>query len=206
VGTFDLPTWTVLATSPAPRQFNLPGTDAGDLELKINSASVPFSSGLTLATNWDGPATLASGTTSQDNLTQPYANASGNVFVSVLDNTNNNAAGANPGTSEQTAGISVAFLPCADGWTGASVGRSGTVLSGNLPVGVAILKTATGTYTIAGLSTAGNLLAFTNGDSGTLADNVVSVRVVNGQWVIDLPDPGAINVPNRIYRVTVSLP
>jgi len=188
VGTFDLPTWTVLATSPAPRQFNLPGTDVGDLALKINGASVPFGGGLTLASNWDGPATLASGTTSQDNLAQPYANASGNVFVSVLDNTNNNAAGANPGTSEQTAGISVAFLPYADGWTGASVNSSGAVISGNLPAGVTTRKTGTGTYTIAGLSTAGNLLAFTNGDSGTLADNVVSVRVVNGQWVIDTRD------------------
>lgn len=206
IGTFDLPTWTVAATSPAPRQFNLPGTDAGDLELRINGASVPFNTGITLATNWNSPGTINSGTTSFDNLTQPYANASGNVFVSVLDNTNNNAAGANPGTSEQSAGVSVAFLPFTDGWTGAVVAGTGTVTAGNLPTGVTVQKSGgAGTYAIRGLSTAGNLFAFTNGDSGTLADNIVSVRVENGQWVIDTRDNAGGTQDNDFSFVYIPL-
>ncbi|MEO5917447.1 MAG: Ig-like domain-containing protein [Luteolibacter sp.] len=189
VGNFDLPTWTVAHTGPAPHQFNLPGTDAGDLELKINGTSVPFTSGIALATNWNSPGTIASGTTSFDNICQPYANATtGKLFVSVLDNSNNNAVGANPTTSEQSAGVSVAFLPYASGWTGASVNSTGGIISGNLPSGVTISKTGGGTYTVNGLSVAGNLLAFTNGDTGTLADNVCSVRIVGGQWVIDTRD------------------
>lgn len=186
VGTFDPPSWTVAKTSPTPLQFNLPGTDAGDLELKINSVSVPFDAGITLANNWGGPA--STGNSSHDNIAQPYANGSGKVFLSVLDNSNNNAAGANPSTSEQTSGVSVAFLPYADGFTGASVDSAASVIAGNLPAGVTTTKIATGTYQIEGLSTAGNLLAFTNGDSGTLADNVCSVRVANGRWVVDTRD------------------
>jgi len=124
-----------------------------------------------------------------NNPSQPYANASGNVFISVLDNTNNNAAGANPGTSEQTSGIGVAFLPYAAGWTGASVTSSGSIIAGNLPTGVAITKSGgAGTYTINGLAVSGNLLAMTNGDAGTLADNVCSVRIVSNQWVVDTRD------------------
>ncbi|MFZ4767875.1 MAG: beta strand repeat-containing protein, partial [Roseimicrobium sp.] len=160
----------------------------GDLELRINSASIPFNSGVALATNWNSAATIASGIFSDDNLCQPYANASGNLFVSVLDNSNNNAVGANPSTSEQTSGVSVAFLPYSGGWTGASVNASGAVTSGNLPTGVSIVKTGTGTYAVDGLSTQGNLLAFTNGDSGTLADNVCSVRIVAGRWLVDTRD------------------
>lgn len=186
VGAFDPPTWIVAKTSPAPLQFNLPGTDVGDLELKINSVSVPFNSGITLATNWGGPA--STGNAARDNIAQPYANGSGNVFISVLDNTNDNAAGANPGTSEQTAGVSVAFLPYVDGFTGASISSSAAIIAENLPPGVTVAKAGRGGYRIYGLSTAGNLLAFTNGDAGTLADNVCSVRVVNGLWTIDTRD------------------
>ncbi len=185
-GLFNPPSWTVMKTSPTPHRFDLPGSDVGDLELRINGVSVPFASGITLASNWDNAAN--GGITSDDNISQPYANASGNVFISVLDNSNNNAAGANPSTTEQTSGTGAAFLPYADGWTGASVNSVGTIISGNLPAGVGITKTTTGTYTINGLSTAGNLLAFSNGDSGTLADNVVSVRIAGGQWVVDTRD------------------
>jgi hypothetical protein len=187
IGTFDLPGWTVAQTSPSPRQFDLPGTDIGDLELKINGVSVPFASGITLANNWGGP--MSTGNSSNDNICQPYSNGSGNVFVSVLDNTNNNAPGANPGTSEQSSGVSVAFLPYASGFTGASVNSSAGIIAGNLPAGVTITKSGgAGTYTVNGLSTAGNMLAFTNGDTGTLADNVCSVRIVGGNWVIDTRD------------------
>ena len=76
------------------------------LERPPNSEGV---GGITLANNWGGP--MSTGNSSNDNICQPYSNGSGNVFVSVLDNTNNNAAGANPGTSEQSSGVSVAFLP-----------------------------------------------------------------------------------------------
>lgn len=187
VGTFDLPTWTIARTSPAPYQFNLPGTDVGDLELKINGTAVPFNNGIALATNWAGPQS-GGALAAMDNLCQPYANVSGNTFVSVLDNSNSNAVGANPSTVEETAGISVAFLPYADGWTGADVLSDGNIRAGNLPAGVTVSLTGTGTYTINGLSVAGNLLAFTNGDTGTLADNVCSVRIVNNSWVIDTRD------------------
>jgi len=188
VGTFDLPTWTVAHTGPSPYQFNLPGTNVGDLEVKINGASVPFASGITLSNNWEGPATIAAGISSYDNLCQPYADANGNVFVSVLDNSNNNPVGGNPTTAEQTSGLGVAFLPYASGWTGASVNASAIVTSGNLPPGVTISKTAAGVYAVTGLSIAGNMHAFTNGDTGTLADNVCSVRVANNRWVIDTRD------------------
>lgn len=200
VGTFDPPSWTVAKTSPAPFQFNLPGTDVGDLELRINGASVPFNSGIALATNWAGPA--STGNSSNDNLVQPYGNGSGNLFVSVLDNTNNNAADANPGTSEQTSGVSVAFLPYADGFTGASVNSSGGIIAGNLPAGVTITRPGgTGNYSISGLSTAGNLLVFPNGDSGTLADNIANVRIVEGRWLVQLRDNGNFTQDNEFTFV-----
>lgn len=187
VGTFDLPGWTVAQTSPSPYQLNLPGSATGDLEIRINSASVLFNSGLTLANNWGGPN--STGNMSDDNLVQPYTNGSGNVFVSILDNTNNNAAGANPGTSKQTSGVSVAFLPYSAGFTGANVNSSAGIIAGNLPSGVTVSKeSGAGTYGVNGLSTAGTLLAFTNGNSGTLADNVCSVRIANSKWIIDTRD------------------
>lgn len=188
VGTFDLPSWTVATTSPAPRQFNLPGTDAGDLELRINGTNVVFNSGITLASNWNSPGTIASGTTSRDNICQPYANASGRVFVSVLDNSNDNAADGNPSTTEQSAGLSVAFVPYSGGWSGATVDSFGVMTSSGLPAGVGVTHSGTGTYRIDGLATTGTLLAFTNGDTGTLADNVCSVRIASGRWWVDTRD------------------
>ncbi len=196
VATFDPPAWTVVQTSPAPLNFNLPGTDLGDVELRINGASVPFINGIALATNWGGPA--STGNSSNDNLVQPYSNASGNLFVSVLDNTKKNAAGANPGTSEQTSGVSVAFLPYSSGFTGASVNSGGTIIASNLPAGVTVTRPGgTGNYAISGLSTAGNLLAFTNGDSGTLADNICNVRISNGRWQVQTRDNGNFTQDNE---------
>jgi hypothetical protein len=187
VGTFDLPSWTVAQTSPSPLQFNLPGTAVGDLDLRINGTSVPFINGITLANNWGGPN--STGNSSNDNIVQPYSNGTGKIFISVLDNTNNNAAGANPGTSKQSSGISVAFLPYAAGFTGASVNSSAGIIAGNLPAGVTISKEGgAGTYAVNGLAVTGNLLAFTNGNSGTLADNVCSVRIVGSKWIIDTRD------------------
>jgi len=142
VGAFDPPSWTVTRTSPAPRHFNLPGSASGSLELKINSASVPFSSGIALVNNWNSLATIAAGFTSDDNISQPFANGSGNTFINVLDNSNNNAVGANPSTSAQTSGVGVAFLPYAAGWTGASVNSAAGVIASNLPAGVSMVNPA----------------------------------------------------------------
>jgi hypothetical protein len=187
VGTIDLPGWTVAQTTASPLQFDMPGSAVGDLDLRINGSSVTFNTGITLANNWGGPN--STGNSSDDNIVQPYANASGKVFINVLDNTNNNAPGANPGTSKQSSGISAAFLPYAAGFTGASVNSSGSIIASNLPSGVTLSKEGGGgTYTINGLSIAGTLLAFTNGNSGTLADNVCSVRIVGSRWVVETRD------------------
>lgn len=181
--------WVVAASSPAPYQFDTPGTDVGDIELKINGSSVVFNNGITLAANWNNAANGA--ITSDDNIVAPYSNGTGNVMVSVVDNTNNNAAGSNPSVTEQSTGTAVAFLPYAEGWTGAAVGLNGNVLSSRLPAGVTVSRTGTGLYKITGLSVQGNLLAVANGDNGTTnGDNVLSVRTSGGDWVIDVRDNG----------------
>ncbi|MES2597746.1 MAG: Ig-like domain-containing protein [Verrucomicrobiota bacterium] len=191
-GLFDPPAWTVAATSPAPYHFNLPGSNDGDVALKIAGANVPFNGGITLATNWNSPASIAGNVDAYDNLSLPFAGADGNANISVLDNTNNNASDDNPATSEQTSGVSVAYLPYSAGWTGASVNAAGAVTSGNLPAGVTVSKLGeAGFYSINGLSTAGNLLAVPNGNGGTSGDNVCSVRIEDGRWVVDVRDNGA---------------
>lgn len=187
VGTFDPPAWTVVQTTPAPRQFSAPGSNPGDLALTLNGAGLPFRSGLILANNWDGPASL--NRSSQDNLCLPYASDAGNAWVSVLDNSNHNTAGANPSTAEETSGVSVAFLPYADGFTGASVLASGEILAGNLPYGVSVRKgDSPGLYLVTGLSTAGQMLVFPNGNGGSSGDNVASVRSSGGHWILDVRD------------------
>lgn len=187
VGTFDPPAWTVVQTTPPPRQFNDPGSNPGDLALLINGTALPFRSGLVLANNWSGPASL--NRSSQDNLCLPYASDAGNAWVSVLDNSNHNAAGANPSTAEETSGVSVVFLPYADGFTGASVLASGEILAGNLPSGVSLRRgDSPGLYLVTGLSTAGQLLVFPNGNGGSSGDNVASVRSSGSQWILDVRD------------------
>lgn len=189
VGTFDPPSWTIVKTGPATRAFNDPGTNEGDLELKIGGTPVAFNSGITLATNWNSPATIALSIGSYDNLCKPYAGSTGNAWISVLDCSNNNGGDDNPTTSEQTSGISVAHLPYSAGWTGASVDVNGVVLSGNLPAGVSVSNLAApGAYSLDGLSTAGNLLAVANGNGGTAGDNICSVRVEDGRWIVDVRD------------------
>lgn len=189
VGLFEPPAWTVTATSHAPYDFNLPGNNDGDIALRIAGSPVPFQSGIVLATNWNSPAIIAGGVDAYDNLSLPFAGADGNANVSVLDNANNNASGANPATAEETSGVSVAFLPYAAGWTGASVDTDGTLTGSRLPAGVTVVKlTEAGVYAINGLSTAGNLLAFTNGNGGSLGDNICSVRIEDGRWLVDVRD------------------
>ena len=183
VGLFN-PNWTVAGTSPSPYQFNNPGTNLGDIELKINGTAPNFLAGFTAATNWEN----TSGADALDNLPSPYASGSGKAWISVLDNTNNNAADANPTTAEESAGTAVAYLPYAAGWIGASVSVDADILGGNLPSGVEVHRIGDGLYAISGLAVSGNLLAFPNGNSGTDADNVLSVRTESGKWIVDIRD------------------
>ncbi len=177
--------WVVAGTSLVPQNFNKPGGTTGNLALKVNGAALRFLDGVTAVANWDNPANTS--ITSDDNISSPYADAAGNAFVHVVDNSNNNAAGANPTTSEQSSGTAVAFFPYSEDWIGASVAANGTVLASNLPSGVTVTKGASGLYSV-NLPLDGNLLAFTNGNSGTDVDNVASVRIENGTWTIDVRD------------------
>ena len=178
--------WAVAATTPAPRQFNAPGNNVGDLVLKINGVSPSFLSGVIGATNWENPGNVS--VTSNNNIAAPYSSTGGSSAVSVFDNSINNASDANPTTTEESAGVSVASLPYSGGWSGASVAADGTVLAKNLPTGVVVEKADVGLYTVSGLSVAGNLMAFVNGNGGTSGDNVLSVRNHNGIWYIDTRD------------------
>ncbi len=178
--------WTVAAGSSAPRQFNLPGSNNGDLELKINGTAPSFLSGITAVTNWENPGN--NGVDSIDNLFSAYSSGSGKTWINLLDNANPNASGANPATAEESAGTAVAFLPYDSGWVGASIDRDAAVLGGNLPQGVAITNQGPGIYIISGLSSAGNMLAFPNGGSGTDADNVATVRLESGNWCVEVRD------------------
>lgn len=187
VGTFDLPAWSVAEATPAPWQFNDPGGNVGDLALKVNGAAVSFRSGLVLANNWSGPASLNQ--SSRDNLCLPYMGDTGNAWISVLDNSNGNASNANPATSEETAGVAAVFLPYDEGFIGASVLASGERLAGNLPAGISVSKgNSPGLYLVSGLSTAGQLLVFPNGNGGSSGDNVASVRSSGNQWILDVRD------------------
>ena len=180
-GLFD-GSWTVAATSSAPRGFESPASNVGDIALVVNGSPVPFLSGVTAVANWND------GGLSADNIVSAFS-SSGNAVVSVADNVNPNAADANPGTSEESAGTAVAVLPFSGGFTGALVAPAGNVLASNLPAGVEVAKSGEGLYTVTGLAISGNLLAFPNGNQGdTDGDNVVSVRISNGTWVIDTRD------------------
>ncbi|MES2439172.1 MAG: LamG-like jellyroll fold domain-containing protein, partial [Verrucomicrobiota bacterium] len=180
------PGWVVAATSPAPRHFETPGTDVGDIELKVNGASLKFLDGITAVANWNNPGSVSS----SNNIASPYADASGNAFINVMDNAENNTSTANPATVEESAGTAVSYFPFSAGFVGGIVSANGAVLASNLPAGASISKAGTGLYTVSGLSLAGNLLAFPNGDTGTDVDNVVSVRIANGMWIIDTRDNG----------------
>jgi hypothetical protein len=180
-GLFD-GSWTVAATSSAPRSFETPGNNTGDIALVVNGSPVPFLSGVTAVANWN------EGGLSADNIASAFS-STGNALVSVADNENPNAADSNPGTAEESAGTGVAFLPFSGGFTGALVAPTGDVLASNLPEGVEVNKTGSGLYTVTGLSISGNLLAFPNGNEGTTdGDNVLSVRISNGTWIIDTRD------------------
>jgi hypothetical protein len=178
------PAWQAEVTSGSPRNFSAPGTNAGDIELKVNGTAPAFNAGLTLATS-------AGAGEARDNLTLPYASGSGKAWVSVLDNSNDNASDANPATAEESERTAVAYLPYSGGWTGASVSAVGDMLSGNLPSGTSVVRSGDGLYTISGLATSGNFLAFANGNGGTDGDNVVSISKGQGKWFVDVRDNAA---------------
>jgi hypothetical protein len=175
------PAWQVEAGTGSPRNFTSPGTNAGDIELRINGTAPNFAAGVTLATS-------AGSGEAMDNLALPYASGSGKAWVSVIDNTNNNASDANPATAEESGRTAVAYLPYSGGWTGAAISADGDVLSGNLPAGTSVARSGDGLYTISGLATTGNFLAFATGNGGTDGDNVLSIRKGQGQWFVDVRD------------------
>lgn len=181
-----LPEWTVARTSPAPRHFDGPGSNPGDLALKINAVNVPFLGGIVAATGLDDPANGTS--TAADNLSLPYAGSNGAAWISTLDHSDPNAADANPSTAEESTATAVTFLPYAAGWTGANASADGILLAGNLPPGVEVRRSGDGLYTLAGLAPTGNLLAFANGNGGLDGDNAISVRNRGGQWQIETRD------------------
>lgn len=176
-----IPAWQVEAGTPSPRNFTAPGSNAGDIELKINGTAANYAAGVTLAT----PAGAGE---ARDNISLPYASASGKAWVSVLDNTNDNAADANPATAEENERTAVAYLPYSGGWTGASVSANGDILSGNLPSGTSVVRSGDGLYVISGLATSGNFMAFATGNGGTDGDNVLSIRKGQGQWFVQTRD------------------
>ena len=176
-----VPNWQVQASTVAPWNFNAPGTNLGDIEIKINGTAPNFNAGIAIATP-------AGNGEAMDNLALPYASGSGKVWISVIDNSNANAADANPATAEESAATAVAYLPYAAGWTGASVTEEGTVTSGNLPPGVEVARSGDGLYTVSGLATTGNFLAFPTGNGGTSGDNALSIRRGSGQWLVSTRD------------------
>ncbi|RYD30551.1 MAG: hypothetical protein EOP87_16475, partial [Verrucomicrobiaceae bacterium] len=141
------------------------------------------------------------GVSSSDKIVSPYSDASGNAFVNVMDNDNNNLPTANPGTSEESAGTAVSYFPFSGGFVGGIVSANGAVLAHNLPAGASVSKVGAGLNTVSGLSLSGNLLAFPNGDSGTDIDNVASVRISNGKWIIDTRDNGVGSQDNSFSFV-----
>ncbi|RYD48134.1 MAG: hypothetical protein EOP85_04175, partial [Verrucomicrobiaceae bacterium] len=60
------PGWVIAATSPAPRSFQAPGSDVGDIELKVNGANLKFLQGITAVANWNNPGN--GGVSSSDNI------------------------------------------------------------------------------------------------------------------------------------------
>ncbi|WP_367872766.1 Ig-like domain-containing protein [Luteolibacter sp. Populi] len=180
------PNWVISGSSASPRQFTAPGSNVGDIAVKINGTAPAFLAGVTPVTNWESPANGAA--ISGDNISTAYADANGKVAISVLDNSNPNVADSNPAASEESAGVSAAFLPYSGGWIGASVSTEAVILGKNLPAGVEVRRSGDGVYTISGLAITGNMLAFANGNGGASGDNVVSVRRSNGQWQVDVRD------------------
>lgn len=203
-----LPEWSVATTSLTPRHFTSPGSNPGDIALRINGSTVPFLGGIVAATNFEPPNNATP--VAADNLSLPYAGSTGAAWISTLDNSDPNAHDANPETTEESSATAVAYLPYSGGWTGASVSAEAAVLGDNLPPGVEVRRSGDGLYTLSGLAPTGNLLAFANGNGGLDGDNVISVRQTDGYWRVETrdnsgdPQNGAfsfVHIPTATPRV-----
>lgn len=159
--------WTVDATNSNNAGFNNPGTNDGDLALNTGGTPLQFASGFTMATLAENDPT---GTNTFDNILAPFPDAStSNLFISEVDN----------GGSEESSALSAALFPYADGWSGAAFQADGTRVNGD--TGIAVSKTATGTYSVTGVPTTGNVVAIATGNGAT---NVASVTNTGSAWEV----------------------
>ncbi|MEK7953470.1 Ig-like domain-containing protein [Luteolibacter soli] len=181
VAAVDPANWQIEASTLAPRAFAQGGTDVGDFAVNVGGSPVSFNSGILLASNHSIVGELAA----TDNSLAPYRGAGGEYLLSTIDNEDPGAT--DPIATEESSRFSLGYFPYANGWIGANVDETGTVISGsqNLPAGVTITRTALGTYQISGLPTVGNLLAMPVGDT---SDNVVSVAISGQNWIVNVVD------------------
>jgi hypothetical protein len=177
----DPANWLIGSTTAAPRNFDLPGTDLGDLAVNLAGSPVGFSSGVLLASNFNVLGNLAA----TDQSLASYRGSNGEYFLSTIDNEDPGAT--DPLAFEESSRFSLGYFPYADGWVGANVDAAGVVLnaSSNLPPSVVITNTAVGVYQISGLPVSGNLLTIAGGDG---ADNVTSVAVSGSNWIVNVRD------------------
>ena len=177
----DPAAWVVGTTTVAPRNFDLPGTDLGDLAVNLAGSPVGFGSGMLLASNHNVLGNLAS----TDQSLASYRGPNGEYFLSTIDNED---PGANdPLAFEESSRFSLGYFPYADGWAGANVDAAGAVLNGssNLPPGVTLTNPGAGVYQISGLPVSGNLLTIAGGDG---SDNVTSVAISGSNWIVSVRD------------------
>jgi hypothetical protein len=177
----DPANWLIESATVAPRNFDLPGTDLGDLAVNLAGSPVAFDSGVLMASNFNVLGNLAS----TDQSLASYRGTNGEYFLSSIDNEDPGAA--DPLAFEESSRFSLGYFPYADGWVGANVDAVGAVLasSSNLPPGVTITNTATGLYQISGLPVSGNLLTIAGGDD---SDNVTSVAASGSNWIVTVRD------------------
>lgn len=177
----DPANWMIESATAAPRSFDLPGTDLGDLAVNIAGSPVAFDSGVLLASNHNILGNLAS----TDQSLASYRGANGEYFLSSIDNEDPGAT--DPLAFEESSRFSLGYFPYADGWVGANVDATGAVLNGssNLPPGVTITNPGAGLYQISGLPVSGNLLTIAGGDD---SDDVTSVGISGSNWIVSVRD------------------
>lgn len=159
--------WTVNATNTNNAGFDNPGGNEGDLALNTGGAPLQFASGFTMATLAENDST---GTNTFDNILAPFPDpGTATLFISEVDNSG----------SEESSPLSAALFPYADGWSGAAFQANGTRVNGD--TGISVSKTATGTYSVTGVPTTGNVVAIATGNG---ASNVASVTNTGSAWQI----------------------
>lgn len=166
--------WTVDATNTNNAGFNNPGTNTGDLALNTGGSPLQFASGFTMAMLAENDPT---GTITVDNILAPFPDATtADLFISEVDNSG----------TEESSPLSAALFPYADGWSGAAFQANGTRVNGD--TGISVSKTATGTYSVTGVPTTGNVVAIATGNGAT---NVASVTHTGSGWeVLTIGDGG----------------